>query len=96
MQTDLAWQLLQPATLAPQRSRREQFLSLPKPIRLDAFENYIRGILATNRQQKIHYFREAVRLNPNYTLAMLQLGKALLRRSGVRVGGVLAGRISKG
>ena len=54
---------------------RDQFLKASSPIRLDAFENYIRGVLATSELQKVHYFREAVKLNPNYTLAMLQLGK---------------------
>lgn len=74
IQTDLAWQLLQqipPGTTVP----REEFVKSFKTIRLDAFENYIRGTLTTNRQQKIRYFRDAIRLNPAYTLAMLQLGK---------------------
>jgi Tfp pilus assembly protein PilF/TolB-like protein len=74
VQTDLAWQLLNQLP-APPATTRQQFLSSARPIRLDAFENYIRGILATNRQQKTKYFREAIRLNPNYTLAMLQLGR---------------------
>ena len=74
VQTDLAWQLLNQVP-TPLALTRQQFLSSSKPIRLDAFENYIRGILATNRQQKTKYFREAIRLNPNYTLAMLQLGR---------------------
>jgi tetratricopeptide (TPR) repeat protein/TolB-like protein len=73
-QTDLAWGLLQQMPARPTLTR-EQFLKNSKPIRLDAFENYIRGILAPNRQQKLRYFREAIRLNPSYTLAMLQLGK---------------------
>jgi Tfp pilus assembly protein PilF/TolB-like protein len=75
IQTDLAWQLLQQI---PGHSAvtREQFVKTSQPIRLDAFENYIRGVLAVNRQEKIRYFRQAIRLNPNYTLAMLELGKA--------------------
>ena len=74
VQTDLAWQLLNQLPTPPAVTRA-QFLQSSKPIRLDAFENYIRGVLATNRQQKTKYFREAIRLNPNYTLAMLQLGR---------------------
>src|SRR5271166_1553019 len=74
LQTGLAWQLLQqlPSHLAV---TREQSLKASPPIRLDAFENYVRGILATNHQQRVHYLHDAVKLNPNYTLAMLQLGK---------------------
>jgi tetratricopeptide (TPR) repeat protein len=74
LQTALAWELLQ--QLAPPPAiTREQFLNGSKPIRLDAFESYIRGILATDQQQRIRYLRNAVKLNPNYTLAMMQLGK---------------------
>lgn len=74
IQTGLAWDLLRQMP-SPPAVTRDQFVKASKPIRLDAFENYTRGVVATNRQQKIRYFREAARLNPNYTLAMLQLGK---------------------
>jgi Flp pilus assembly protein TadD/TolB-like protein len=74
LQTGLAWELLQQMTPPPVITR-DQFLKASTPIRLDAFENYIRGIVATDPQQKVRYLRTAVRLNPNYTLAMLQLGK---------------------
>jgi Flp pilus assembly protein TadD/TolB-like protein len=74
LQTTLAWELLQQMTPPPAISR-DQFLKGSAFIRLDAFENYIRGILATDQQQKIRYLRTAIRLNPNYTLAMFQLGK---------------------
>jgi Tfp pilus assembly protein PilF/TolB-like protein len=74
LQTRLAWQLLQQLPISPTMTR-EQFMAAFPPIRLDAFENYIRGILASSSQQKVHYFHEAVKLDPNYTLAMLDLGK---------------------
>ena len=75
IQTGLAWELLQQMP-DPPTVTREQYLRTSAPIRLDAFENYVRGIIATNHQQKVRYFRDAVRLDPNYTLAMLELGKA--------------------
>jgi len=74
LQTALAWQLLQQMPGHPLITR-EQFLQASPPIRLDAFENYVRGVLATSEQQRIHYLHEAVKLNPNYSVAMLQLGK---------------------
>ncbi len=74
LQTSLAWELLQQMG-APPGMTREQFLKASPPIRLDAFENYIRGVVAVDRQQKIHYFRQAVKLDPKYTMAMLQLGQ---------------------
>ena len=74
VQTVLAWELLEQMPVPPSMTR-EQFLKASAPIRLDAFENYIRGIMAADHQQKVRYFRTALKLNPNYTLAMMQLGK---------------------
>src|SRR5208337_4121462 len=75
VQTVLAWELLEQMPVPPVMTR-EQFLNASAPIRIDAFENYIRGVTATDQQQKVHYLRAALKLNPNYTLAMMQLGKA--------------------
>ena len=74
LQTVLAWQLLQQMPAHP-ATTREQFMAAWPPIRLDAFENYLRGVLATDRQQKIHHLHDAIRLDPNYTQAMLELGR---------------------
>ena len=75
VQTVLAWELLEQMPERPAMTR-EQFLKASAPIRLDAFENYMRGIMASDHQQKIRYFRTALKINPSYTLAMMQLGKA--------------------
>lgn len=75
IQTVLAWELLEQMPVPPPMTR-EQFLQASAPIRIDAFENYIRGVTATDHQQKVRYFRTAVKLNSSYTLAMMQLGKA--------------------
>ncbi len=75
LQTVLAWELLEQLPVPPAMTR-EQFLKASAPIRLDAFENYIRGIIATDHQQKVRYFRNALKLNPSYPLAMMQLGRA--------------------
>jgi len=73
IQTALAWDLLRLVhpELLPSRN---QYLAAPS-IRLDAFESYIRGVIAASRPTKIKYLREAVRLSPDYSLAMLQLGR---------------------
>lgn len=47
----------------------------PPRVRLDAWENYIRGISGSSRPQQIKYFREAARLEPGLNRASLQLGK---------------------
>ena len=74
LQTMLAWEVLQQMPVHP-ATTRDQFLKAVPPVRLDAFENYIRGTMATSYQQRVHYFHDALKLNPSYTLAMLQLGR---------------------
>lgn len=43
--------------------------------RLEAFEQYVRGLTASTHPEQIGHFKEALRLSPGYTEAMLQLGK---------------------
>ncbi|HET8667685.1 MAG TPA: hypothetical protein VFM10_06870, partial [Terriglobales bacterium] len=74
IQHALAWDLI-PELDPTFRTSREQFMSASPAIRLDAFENYIRGVVATSRPEKIQKFKEAVRINPQYTMAIMQLGK---------------------
>ena len=74
-QTGLAWQILH--TLFPSfSSSREAFASQAAPVRLDALENYIKGVIAPTTDEQIQHLREAVRLNPAYAQALLRLGKA--------------------
>jgi len=76
IETALAWDVLH--SLHPEVPR-QQYVTQAAPVRLDAFENYIRGVIAPSGSEQIHYFREAVRLNPTYPEALLQLGKACYR-----------------
>ena len=79
LQTALAWDLLRqlhpgfPAT-------RPVFLTSAPPLRLDSLENYVRGITAVSPQEKLRYFREAIRINPNYNDAILALGKTYMEQ----------------
>ena len=75
IQTALAWDLLR--SLRPSFLLDKQaFSSSAPPIRLDAFEHYIRGITDTTTAEKVQQFREAVRFNPTYNEALLHLGRA--------------------
>jgi tetratricopeptide (TPR) repeat protein len=74
LQAQLAWDLLK--SLRPNLAVSKQaFVSAGPPMRLDAFENYIRGTLASSSADKINHLREAVRLNPQFVDAWLELGK---------------------
>jgi Flp pilus assembly protein TadD/TolB-like protein len=80
VQTGLAWQILH--SLFPSfATSREDFLAQASPVRLDAFENYIKGVIAPTTDEKIQHLREAVRLSPAYPQALLRLGKAYYQES---------------
>ncbi|HXZ29330.1 MAG TPA: tetratricopeptide repeat protein [Terriglobales bacterium] len=75
IQNALAWDVLRLLNPALTLSRNE-FVAAAPPIRLDALEAYMRGTIAGSDEERIPYFRRAVRLNPSYARAQLELGKA--------------------
>lgn len=83
LQTRLAWRLL--ALLQPQTAREEQrFLDDHPPIRLDALENYVRGLLSSTLDQKLALFANAARLEPAYSQPCFQLGRIHFERKDYR------------
>jgi tetratricopeptide (TPR) repeat protein len=74
LQSALAWDLLS-LIHADFSLPKEKYIASVAPVRLDALENYIRGMLATTAEEKVQHYREAVRLNPDYANAWLELGK---------------------
>jgi len=75
IQAATAWDLLrqiQPAF----GGTKQDFIAQTKSIRLDALESYVRGVIAPTDAEKIRRFKEAVRLKPNYSEALLELGKS--------------------
>lgn len=94
IQNALAWDLLR--ALRPDfRISKQAYMAAAPPIRLDAFENYIRGVTDANAPEQIRHFREAVRLNPNYPEALLQLGKTYYRQRQYDQAVSVLGRISQ-
>jgi len=68
VQSALAWDLLH--TLRPSISIDKQAFTTSGPsLRLDALENYVRGIIAGTATEKIQHLREAARLNPSYNVS---------------------------
>jgi tetratricopeptide (TPR) repeat protein len=75
LQSALAWDLLR-MIRADFAVPKDKYIASVAPIRLDALENYIRGVLAATAEEKVQDYREAVRLNPDYAQAWLELGKS--------------------
>ncbi len=73
LQAGLAWQILQ--FLRPSLPvAKSDFIADHRIARLDAFENYVRGLLSKNRAVQIRFLRNALRLDAQFTKPALELG----------------------
>jgi tetratricopeptide (TPR) repeat protein len=83
LEAHLAWRAL--TLIAPAMAPAEsEFRSLRTPIRIDAEESYIRGLLAHTSEQKEKYFSQAARLDPHFAHACYQLGQVHYQRKDYR------------
>jgi tetratricopeptide (TPR) repeat protein len=83
IEAHLAWRAL--TLIAPTMAPAEaEFRSLRTPIRIDAEENYVRGLLAHTAEQKEKYFTQAARLDPHFAHACYQLGQLYYQRKEYR------------
>jgi hypothetical protein len=57
-----------------------EFSQLQRPLRLDAFEHYIRGLLATDDDGRVRELRESARLDPDWPSPAFALGQAYFSR----------------
>jgi tetratricopeptide (TPR) repeat protein len=74
LEAHLAWRTL--ALIAPALAPPEsEFRSLRPPVRLDAEENYMRGLLARSPDQRERFFLQAARLDPRFGHPFYELGK---------------------
>jgi tetratricopeptide (TPR) repeat protein len=75
VQNALAWEVfrrLRPAD-APARLT---FVAASSSTRLDALENYVRALMTSSEPEKIRRLKDAVRIDPQYELAIVELGTA--------------------
>lgn len=74
LETHLGWQALE--FLAPKTApSEEEFRKARPPVRVDAVENYIRGLLTSSADQKHRFFTQAARLDERFSQPCFQLGK---------------------
>ncbi len=70
----LAWKLTR--QLDPRISTAEEtFVAAGKGLRLDAFEQYIRGITEPDQIERLKHLETSVKLNPGYSPAWMALGR---------------------
>jgi tetratricopeptide (TPR) repeat protein len=76
LQEHLAWQTLRFLNPAGAPSETE-FGERHPAVRVDAVENYTRGLLAASADEKHRFFTQAARLDSHYSLPDMQLGRLL-------------------
>ncbi len=82
LEAHLAWRAL--AAIAPNLAPPEsEFRAMRAPIRLDAQENYVRGLLAPPDQQE-KFFLQAARLDARFAHPAFQLGRIYSQRKEYR------------
>ena len=75
LEAHLGWQALQ--RLTPKDAPGEQaFMQARPPVRLDAVESYVRGLLAQTPEQRQRFFMQSARLDEHYSPPRYQLGMA--------------------
>jgi tetratricopeptide (TPR) repeat protein len=80
LHTKLVWQLLN-SVERPYRLSLTDFSKAQRPLRLDAFEHYVRGLLANDDQARLRELREASRLQPNWPDPDFVLGETYFSRN---------------
>jgi tetratricopeptide (TPR) repeat protein len=79
IETHLSWQVLK--TLSPETFPTEEEFRKSRPaIRLDAVENYVRGLLAAAPEQKLRHFAQAARLDARFSPPCFELGRLYSER----------------
>ena len=75
LQTRLVWRLLATHDPGFTVGNEDDFRRGFHDIRLDAFENYVRGLVATDDASRLHFFTESDRLDPSDHRAAFALGR---------------------
>jgi tetratricopeptide (TPR) repeat protein/TolB-like protein len=75
----LVWRMLS-AGPPPYPLSLAEFAKRQRPLRLDAFEHYVRGLLANEDDARLRELREAARLEPEWPEPDFELGQAYFTR----------------
>jgi tetratricopeptide (TPR) repeat protein len=80
MQSKIVWRLLSESDKS-YRATLADFSKAQRPLRLDAFEHYIRGLLATDDEPRLRELREASRLEPMWPDPYFALAETYFTRN---------------
>jgi tetratricopeptide (TPR) repeat protein len=90
----LAWGLAK--QIDPQFAvARDTFVAAGAGLRVDAFENYIRGLVEIDPAEQIRHLKESVRLDASFSPALLALGKAYFANQQFDLAATTLGRLPR-
>ena len=94
LESHLGWQALH--FLAPQTAPTEQeFLTARPPVRVDALESYVRGLIAATAEQRHRYFTQAARLDERYSQPCFRLGKTYWEKKEYKIAAGWLARVNR-
>jgi tetratricopeptide (TPR) repeat protein len=94
LETHLGWQAFRLLRPGSQKSETE-FVRARPPVRMDAAESYVRGLLAHSADERHRFFTKAARLDEHYSQPCFQLGKAAWANKDYRVAAGWLGRVDR-
>jgi tetratricopeptide (TPR) repeat protein len=95
METKLAWMLLR--QLVPESAPSEEtFFHDRAPVRVDAMESYVRGLMASSEEQKLKLFTQAAHLDEHFSQPNFQLGRTLFAKKDYKTAGQWLAKVTKG
>ena len=94
LEVHLSWQSLE--QLEGERAPAEQeFLKARPPVRLDAVENYVRGLLAISPEQRQRFFMQAARLDAHYSQPCFAMGKSFWEKKDYKTAAGWLARVTR-
>ena len=72
---------------------RNTFVAAGAGLRIDTLENYIRGLVEPDPAEQIRHLKEAVRIDPSFSPALLALGKAYFANQQFELAATTLGRL---
>lgn len=90
----LSWQVLRQLEWKSLPSL-DEFLQARPPVRLDAVESYVRGLLAASPDQRHVFFTRAARLDAHYSQPCFQLGKIFWEKKDYKIAAGWLERVSR-
>lgn len=94
METKLAWMVLH--ELAPDRAPSEEvFFHDRAPVRVEAMESYVRGLMAASDDQKLKLFTQAAKLDEHFSQPNFQLGRMMFAKKDYKAAGDWLAKVTK-